>query len=75
MSAGDLVVVRVYPNRFEADVARSALEAADIESLVRSDDYGGVQPGLWLARGVELLVREEDAPRAEEVLGLPAHRQ
>lgn len=73
MSQDDLVVVHVFPNRFEADLAKSALDAADIESMISSDDYGGVQPGLWLSRGVELLVREEDVQRAEEVLGGTAH--
>ena len=68
MGADDLVVIRTFVNKFEADVAKSALDASNIESLIRADDADGLQPGLWLA-GVELLVREEDVQQAEEVLG------
>jgi hypothetical protein len=64
----DLVVVRTFLNRFEADVAKSALDAADIESLVRPDDAGGMQPGMWMGQPVELVVTADDAERAQEVL-------
>ena len=69
MSHDDLVVVRTFSNVINAEVAKSALDAIGLESMIRSDDAGGVQPGLWPARGVELLVREEDRKRAEEILG------
>jgi Putative prokaryotic signal transducing protein len=62
-----LVVIRTFLNHFEADVARSALESAGIESLIRSDDCGGTRPHLWLS-GVQLIVRQEDAERAAELL-------
>ena len=68
MAATDLVVVRTFNDRIEADLAQSALEAAGIESMVRGDDAGGVQPGLWTSMGVDLLVREEDAINAREIL-------
>ena len=66
--SSDIIVFRTYLNHFDADLARMALEAAGIESCVRSDDCGGMRPHFWMA-GVELLVRAEDAGRAEEVLG------
>ena len=68
MSHSDLVVVRTYLNNFDAEVAKSALEAAQIDSMIKADDCGGVRPGLWMS-GVELIVRAEDAERANEVLG------
>jgi hypothetical protein len=68
MSDIDLVVVKTFLNRFEADVAKSALDAADIQSLVRPDDAGGMEPGLWVGNGIEVLVSAEDAERAQEVL-------
>jgi len=71
MRETDLVVVRTFVNKFDADVAKSALDAADIRSLIRPDDAGGVEPGLWLG-GVELLVRREDAVQADEILGDPS---
>ena len=71
MGDGALVAVRSYVNHFEADVDKSALDAAGIESMIRSDDCGGLRPHLWLG-GVELLVREEDAAQAREILDTPA---
>jgi hypothetical protein len=74
MTDADLLVIRKFGNLFEAEIAQSALEAAGIESRLRADDAGGVQPGLWVGRGVDLLVDAEDAERAEEVLTIEARR-
>jgi len=63
-----LVVVRTYLNRFDAELAQSALEAAEIESMIDADGSSGTQPGLWLG-GVKLLVRDDDAEQAAEILG------
>ena len=63
-----LQVIRTFINNVDAELARTALEAAGIESMIRADDCGGTRPHLWMG-GVELLVREEDVARAEEVLG------
>ncbi len=67
--ASDLVVIRIYPNRIEAELARGALEAAEIDSMITADDMGGNRPALWVAEGVKLRVRAEDARRAEQILG------
>ncbi len=64
----DVVRLRTFLNVYEAEIARGALEAAGIDAFIRSDDAGGLHPGMWTARGVALLVRPEDATRAEEVL-------
>jgi hypothetical protein len=63
----ELVVVRTFLNRIEAEMAQSALAAADVESIVSADDAGGLRPGLWMG-GIRLLVRAEDAQQASEVL-------
>ena len=68
MTDSDLVTVRTFNDRIEAELAQSALEAAGIESMVSGDDAGGVQPGLWTGEGVALLVRAEDATSAREIL-------
>jgi len=68
MTESDIVVFRTFLNHFDADIARMALEAAGVESFIRSDDCGGMRPHFWVA-GVELLVRADDVRRAEEVLG------
>ena len=38
MNESELVVVGTFLNQIEADIARSALEAADIESMISADD-------------------------------------
>ena len=63
-----LVVVRTFLNRIDADLAQGALESAGIDAMVAADDAGGNRPGLWMG-GVRLLVREEDAEQAGEILG------
>ena len=68
MADRDLVVVGTFNSRPEADVAKSALEAAGIESMVLADDAGGTQPGLWEGRGVAVVVNREDEGPAREVL-------
>ena len=63
-----MIVIRTFLNNVDAELAKSALEAADINSVIRADDCGGVRPHLWMG-GVELLVDEADQAQAEEVLG------
>ena len=72
MVAHDFIVIRTFRNKFEADVAKSALDAADITSLVRADDAGGLQPGMWMGNEVELLVSRDDAEQAAEILDTAA---
>lgn len=62
-----LVVIRVFADEFEANVARSALKAFGIETTIASDDWGG---GLRHTRGLRLLVKAEDAESAADVLRL-----
>ena len=62
-----MVVLQTFPNRIEADMAEGALRASEIDAMVSADDAGGVEPGLWM-QGIRLLVWQEDADRAREVL-------
>ena len=64
-----LVTVGTFLNHIEADLAKSALEAAGIDAMILSDDCGGVRPHLWMG-GIRLLVRDDDAQRALEILNL-----
>jgi hypothetical protein len=67
MRASPLVVVRTFSTAIDAELAKSALTAANIDSMIRADDSGGMRPHLW-TRGIELLVRAEDAEQATAVL-------
>jgi hypothetical protein len=74
MTDANLVVIRTFLNRIEAELAHSALEAAGIESLVAADDVGGIRPSLWMG-GVRLLVRATDAEEAEKILNQSKDRR
>ena len=68
MGDDELVVVGTFMSRPEADVAKSALDAADIQSMVLGDDAGGLQPGLWEGRGVAVVVNRADEQAARDIL-------
>jgi hypothetical protein len=70
MSSPDLVVVRTFPSRIEAEIAQSALEADGIQAVVLADDAGGQYSSLWM-NGVRLLVPTGQAIRAVEILDAP----
>jgi len=64
----DLVTIRTFISEFEAIVAKSALEAAGIDCMTSADDCAGLRPSLSMANGIKLIVRSDDAGRAEEIL-------
>lgn len=64
----------MLPSRAAAEVARGALEAHGIDSVVVADDGGGVG-GLSLTldhQGAEVRVAPDDWEEAREVLDLPS---
>jgi hypothetical protein len=61
----DLIVVSTFPSTADARVAQGVLNDAGIDSMIRSDNAGGMYPAL---AGADLLVRAEDAERAIEAL-------
>lgn len=67
MSDTDLAVVRTFVNIMQAQLAKSALEAAGITAAIRADDCGGMRPHMQMA-GVDLLVRPEQAEEASALL-------
>ena len=67
-----LVVVKEYGSRVEADLAKCALEDAGIEAMSQADTAGGMREHLaWSGAGFKILVREEDAATARELLNTP----
>ena len=64
----DLITIRTFSSEFEANIAKSALEAFGIPCMLSHDDCGGQRPHLTLTGGIQLVVRSADAERAEEVL-------
>ena len=73
MQHAKLVVVRSYGSRPEADLAKGALEDADIQAMIKADTAGGMREHLaWSGAGFQILVREEEATEARDVLTPPA---
>jgi hypothetical protein len=69
MQHSKLVVIQSYGSRPEADLAKGALEDAGIQAIIQADTAGGMREHLaWSGAGFKLLVREEDATEAGEVL-------
>lgn len=65
----ELVPIAVFGSRIEAAVACNLLECNGIRAAVFADDGGGLYPPF--GEGVRLLVRQEDAGRAREILESP----
>ena len=69
MQDSKLVVVQSYGSRPEADLAKGVLEDAGIRAMVQGDTAGGMREHLaWSGAGFKILVREEDAAVARDVL-------
>ncbi len=67
-----LVVVQKYGSRSEADLAKSELDAAGIQAMIQADTAGGMwEPLACSGAGFKILVREEDATVARDVLTPP----
>ena len=61
MKTGELVTVSTFRSMADAQIAKGLLDEASIESLIRSDNAGGMYPALDAAH---LLVRTEDVEPA-----------
>jgi len=69
MQQTNLVVVHAYGSRPEAELAKGALEDAGIPAMIQADTAGGMREHLaWSGEGFRILVREEDATDARDML-------
>jgi Putative prokaryotic signal transducing protein len=69
MDHSKLMVVDAFASQVEADLAKSVLESAGIDATIQADRAGGMRDHLaWSGLGFKLLVREEDAAEARDVL-------
>ena len=68
----NLVVIHEFGSQPEADMAKSALAGAGIDSMIQADSVGGMRAHVaWSGAGFKVLVREEDAIDAHDVLEPP----
>jgi hypothetical protein len=71
----ELVVVRTYNSRFDADIARMTLEAAGIVSMERSHGASIETRVVPMMAGIDILVHSEDAKDADSILSLDLPRE
>ena len=65
----DLICIKNYNNRVEAELVKGLLESSGIEAIVSADDCGCIYPNLLIGiGGSRLLVKEENAKKALEAL-------
>ncbi|MFY9690779.1 MAG: DUF2007 domain-containing protein [Candidatus Acidiferrales bacterium] len=69
MQDAKLIVVQSCATQIEAELAKGALGAAGIEAMIQADTAGRMREHLaWSGAGFKILVREEDATAARDVL-------
>ena len=68
-----LATVWTYPVRSDAEIARAALDSAGIDSVVRADDEGGLNPGFFAEYAIRVEVRTGDVVAARSILGVGPH--
>jgi Putative prokaryotic signal transducing protein len=67
-----LVVVQSFGSQFEAELAKGVLEEAGIQAIIQGDTAGRMREHLaWSGAGFKILVREDDAAKARDVLASP----
>ena len=72
MDRSKLAVVDRFASQAEADLAKSVLESAGIDAMIQADRAGGMRDHLaWSGLGFKVLVREEDAEAARNMLHPP----
>ncbi|MEO8223526.1 MAG: DUF2007 domain-containing protein [Gammaproteobacteria bacterium] len=68
MTDNRIIPIKAYSTRMDADLAKAVLEANGIDAIVSADDAGGMEPWLALSQHIQILVREEDATVARDLL-------
>jgi hypothetical protein len=68
----DLIIVQTFGTRPEAELAKSELDAEGIDAMIQADTVGGMREHIaWTGSGFKILVREQDAAAAREILAPP----
>jgi hypothetical protein len=65
MKSSELIAVSTFRSTADAQIAKGVLDDAGIESMIRSDNAGGMYPAI---AGADLLVRTADIEKATEAL-------
>ncbi|UCH63328.1 MAG: DUF2007 domain-containing protein [Fidelibacterota bacterium] len=63
--------IKTYLNRHEAEMDREFLESSGIPAVILAGDLGGILPGLLWGATVRLMVAQDQAGDALELLEYP----
>ena len=63
------ICIKTYLHRHEAEMDREFLETSGIDAVILAGDLGGILPSLLWGALVRLMVAEEQAEEALELLG------
>ncbi len=70
----EIVCIKTFERRVEAEMAKGLLQNSGIEAQVLSDDMGGTNPAILTSTGgSKLFVRAEDSERAAEILAVASN--
>jgi hypothetical protein len=61
-------VIATFTYRHEAEYAQGFLKDAGIDSLLLTDDAGGLHPGVGFSTSARIAVPAEDVEEAKQVL-------
>lgn len=65
----DLLIIKAYPLRINAEVDKSYLESQGIKSIIEADDAGGMRQFPFAYKfGAVLKVLEKDFKKAKKLL-------
>jgi len=64
----EISVIKVFTDEMEASMAQQVLEDAGIKSYIQKDDMGSLAPSMQLTGGVRLIVNQDEAERAAELI-------
>lgn len=65
MKSSGLIVISSFRSQADAQLAKGVLDEAGVESMIRSDNAGGMYPAM---AGADLLIRAEDVDKALDAL-------
>jgi hypothetical protein len=72
MKPAELVAVSTFRSTADAQIAKGILDEAGIQSVIRSDNAGGMYPAM---AGAEILVNAEDLTEAAKTLETAERRK
>jgi len=70
MAKTNLITIKAYSNRAEAEADKSLIENHNIKAVIFADDCGGACPHMTFTRGVQLLVNEKNQKEVRKILKL-----